>query len=213
MNPLKKLQQRGQSIWLDNIRRQLLTSGELARYISDLAVTGLTSNPSIFEKAIGGSDDYDQAIASWQKILHLYANTPEAQESIYRIADTQFGLGRFDLAATSYGRLQAQFPDGEHTANAAFGMAKQAEPDLREACKLAAAGETTVGISWPFRGAKLKSKGAPMGSRGVRMSLNMIAASKPKRRMGCKVTSQAASGVWHSSVNESRERTSWYSGR
>ena len=64
MNPLEQLHQRGQSIWLDNIRRELLTSGELARYISELAVTGLTSNPTIFEKAIGGSNDYDQAIAA-----------------------------------------------------------------------------------------------------------------------------------------------------
>lgn len=64
INPLKKLHERGQSIWLDNIRRELLTSGELARYISELSVTGLTSNPTIFEKAIGGSNDYDQAIAS-----------------------------------------------------------------------------------------------------------------------------------------------------
>ena len=63
MNPLERLHQRGQSIWLDNIRRELLTSGELARYIKELSVTGLTSNPTIFEKAIGGSSDYDQAIA------------------------------------------------------------------------------------------------------------------------------------------------------
>jgi transaldolase len=64
MNPLEQLHQRGQSIWLDNIRRELLTSGELARYIKELSVTGLTSNPTIFEKAIGGSTDYDQAIAA-----------------------------------------------------------------------------------------------------------------------------------------------------
>lgn len=63
MNPLEQLHQRGQSIWLDNIRRELLSSGELARYIKELSVTGLTSNPTIFEKAIGGSADYDQAIA------------------------------------------------------------------------------------------------------------------------------------------------------
>lgn len=63
MNPLEQLHQRGQSIWLDNIRRELLSTGELARYIKELSVTGLTSNPSIFEKAIGGSTDYDQAIA------------------------------------------------------------------------------------------------------------------------------------------------------
>ena len=53
----------GQSVWLDNITRRLLTSGTLARYIADLGVTGLTSNPTIYDKAIGGSEDYDAQIA------------------------------------------------------------------------------------------------------------------------------------------------------
>lgn len=56
------LHQLGQSIWLDNITRTLLRSGTLARYISDLSVTGLTSNPTIFEHAIGASDSYDASI-------------------------------------------------------------------------------------------------------------------------------------------------------
>ncbi len=52
----------GQSLWLDNITRGLLTSGTLARYIKDFSVTGLTSNPTIFDRAISGSDFYDEAI-------------------------------------------------------------------------------------------------------------------------------------------------------
>ncbi len=51
--------QAGQSPWLDNLRRSWITSGELARWV-DAGVRGLTSNPSIFEKAIGGSDAYDE---------------------------------------------------------------------------------------------------------------------------------------------------------
>jgi len=62
MNPLKQLHDVGQSIWLDNIRRSILDSGTLARYIAELSVTGLTSNPTIFEHAIAGSSDYDAAI-------------------------------------------------------------------------------------------------------------------------------------------------------
>jgi len=62
-NPLKALHEAGQSIWLDNIRRALLETGTLARYIAGLWVTGLTSNPTIFEHAIAGSADYDDAIA------------------------------------------------------------------------------------------------------------------------------------------------------
>jgi transaldolase len=52
----------GQSVWLDNITRDLLDSGKLERYITELSVTGLTSNPSIYDKAIGGSDAYNEQI-------------------------------------------------------------------------------------------------------------------------------------------------------
>ena len=62
MTRTEKLHAMGQSLWLDNISRSLLTSGGLARYISDFSVTGLTSNPSIFEHAIGQGDAYDSAI-------------------------------------------------------------------------------------------------------------------------------------------------------
>jgi transaldolase len=62
MNRTSQLVTAGQSIWLDNITRDMLTSGTLARYIAELGVTGLTSNPSIYEKAIGGSSAYDDAV-------------------------------------------------------------------------------------------------------------------------------------------------------
>jgi transaldolase len=52
----------GQSLWLDNITRDLLSSGTLRRYIEELSVTGLTSNPTIFDHAINNSSDYDTAI-------------------------------------------------------------------------------------------------------------------------------------------------------
>ena len=56
----------GQSLWLDNITRDLLDDGTLARYIADLSVTGLTSNPSIFQKAIAGSASYESQIRELQ---------------------------------------------------------------------------------------------------------------------------------------------------
>jgi transaldolase len=62
MNPTTALNRAGQSLWLDNITRDLLTSGTLDRYIAELCVTGLTSNPTIFEKAISGSDAYDEPV-------------------------------------------------------------------------------------------------------------------------------------------------------
>lgn len=63
-NPLTLLQDLGQSVWYDNIGRDLLLSGGLRRMVDEDAVVGLTSNPSIFQKAIAESDDYDEAIAA-----------------------------------------------------------------------------------------------------------------------------------------------------
>ncbi|MCQ4321988.1 transaldolase [Stutzerimonas stutzeri] len=62
MNAARQLHDLGQSLWLDNITRGLLTSGTLGRYINELSVTGLTSNPTIFEHAIDDADFYDDAI-------------------------------------------------------------------------------------------------------------------------------------------------------
>jgi transaldolase len=65
MNPLRRLQDFGQSIWYDNIERRMLKSGELARMIHEDGLRGITSNPTIFEKAIAGSNDYDASLAKW----------------------------------------------------------------------------------------------------------------------------------------------------
>ena len=62
MKATKQLHDAGQSLWLDNITRSLLTGGTLSRYIAELSVTGLTSNPTIFDHAIKQSHDYDTAI-------------------------------------------------------------------------------------------------------------------------------------------------------
>src|SRR5213080_4258062 len=62
MNATGTLHDRGQSLWLDNITRDLLETGTLARYINELSVTGLTSNPTIFDHAIKNSSRYDAAI-------------------------------------------------------------------------------------------------------------------------------------------------------
>jgi transaldolase len=59
MNATAQLHRIGQSLWLDNITRDLLDSGTLARYVAELSVTGLTSNPTIYDKAIGGTAAYD----------------------------------------------------------------------------------------------------------------------------------------------------------
>src|SRR5271157_4643351 len=63
MKATQMLNSLGQSIWLDNITRDLLDSGTLKRYIDDLSVTGLTSNPTIFDHAIAHSKSYDSEIS------------------------------------------------------------------------------------------------------------------------------------------------------
>lgn len=67
MNKTGLLRDLGQSIWLDNITRELLDTGGLRKYIDEFAVTGLTSNPTIFDEAIGGGDAYDDGIRAKAK--------------------------------------------------------------------------------------------------------------------------------------------------
>src|SRR5690348_6995517 len=61
-NPLLKLKEFGQSVWLDYTRRDLIASGELRRLIEEDGLRGMTSNPSIFEKAIVGNQNYEEDI-------------------------------------------------------------------------------------------------------------------------------------------------------
>ncbi|MGV8915182.1 MAG: transaldolase [Kaistella sp.] len=67
MNPLNQIQQLGQSIWLDLLDREIMNSGKLQNLIDEDDLRGLTSNPSIFEKAISGSSDYDEDIIKHSK--------------------------------------------------------------------------------------------------------------------------------------------------
>jgi transaldolase / glucose-6-phosphate isomerase len=85
-NPLQALQSYGQSVWLDYIRRSLITSGELQRLVDEDGLRGVTSNPSIFEKAIAGSTDYDSALTAIEQsqdrdVMSLYES--------FAIADIQ----------------------------------------------------------------------------------------------------------------------------
>ena len=73
MNPLRELINFGQSVWLDYIRRHLITSGELARLVREDGLRGVTSNPSIFEKAIAGSTDYSDILEDLRKRKDLDA--------------------------------------------------------------------------------------------------------------------------------------------
>lgn len=85
-NPLKDLLKYGQSVWLDYIRRNLLTSGELKRLIEEDGLRGMTSNPAIFEKAIAGSTDYSDILKTLQSKTDLDA---KARYEVLAIRDIQ----------------------------------------------------------------------------------------------------------------------------
>jgi transaldolase / glucose-6-phosphate isomerase len=89
-NRLLELQKLGQSIWYDNIRRGLITSGALQKFIQEDGLRGVTSNPSIFAKAIGGSTDYDDALRALVSERDLDAKSLYEQlalDDIRRAAD------------------------------------------------------------------------------------------------------------------------------
>jgi RpiB/LacA/LacB family sugar-phosphate isomerase len=85
-NPLRALEVFGQSVWLDYIRRSLITSGELRRLIEEDGLRGVTSNPTIFEKAISGSSDY-RAVLEQLGVRTLDAKTIYERLAIQDIQD------------------------------------------------------------------------------------------------------------------------------
>ena len=82
MKPTQELHDKGQSLWLDNITRTMLDDGTLAGYIDELSVTGLTSNPTIFDKAIGEGNAYDDQVAE------LTEQGLEGEEMFFELAIT-----------------------------------------------------------------------------------------------------------------------------
>lgn len=100
-NPLLELQALGQSIWIDFIRRGMISSGQLQRLIEEDGVSGVTSNPSIFEKAISETDDYDQAI----RILTFKGKTADEIYQVLTVEDIQRVA---DLLYPNYDRTDGQ---------------------------------------------------------------------------------------------------------
>ena len=80
MNPTQELHELGQSLWIDNITRTMLDDGTLERYIDELSVTGLTSNPTIFDNAIGAGSAYDE------QITELHDQGIEGEQLFFELA-------------------------------------------------------------------------------------------------------------------------------
>lgn len=129
MSTLHQLTQMGQSIWYDNIRRALIDSGETQELI-DIGVVGVTSNPSIFEKAIAGSADYDADIQALSK-------TGLAPENIYEQLAVEDIRRTADLFLPVY--EQTQGVDGFVSIEVSPKLAKDADGTVKEARRLFAA--------------------------------------------------------------------------
>src|SRR5215510_11239954 len=100
-NPLVNLETLGQSVWMDFIRRGMISSGELQQLIDEDGVSGVTSNPSIFEKAIAESHDYDEAI----RALTLEGKTPDEIYELLTVEDIQIVA---DLLRPTYDRTNGE---------------------------------------------------------------------------------------------------------
>jgi transaldolase/glucose-6-phosphate isomerase len=139
---IDRLRERGQSVWLDFIHRGMLDSGELERYVREGWITGLTSNPTIFNKAIAGSAQYDDA---------LRAASRDGTESAY---DAFVGIAGDDLrrAADIFRSVYdaTEGADGYVSFEAPPGIEDDAEATVREAHRLReAVGRPNVMIKVP----------------------------------------------------------------
>ena len=117
----------GQSIWLDYIRRDLITGGELRRLIEDDGLQGMTSNPAIFEKAIVGSQDYDREIQA-------LAQAGRSAQEIYETLSQQDVRSAADVFRPLYDRTEGR--DGYVSLEVNPHLARDTQGTLEEARRL-----------------------------------------------------------------------------
>ena len=132
MNPTRKLHDLGQSIWLDNITRTMLDEGTIKRYIDELNVTGLTSNPSIFKKAIVDSQAYDEAIRNSEAASGEDLFFELAIDDLRRAADLFAEVHQASGGIDGWVSLEVSpllADDAEATRSAAAALHKQAGRD------------------------------------------------------------------------------------
>ena len=127
-NPLKELLNYGQSMWLDYIRRDLFTTGKLTQLITEDGLRGMTSNPSIFEKAIGESSLYDDMLASLAKRKDLDTTAKFEQIAIRDIQDAA------DVLRPVY--EETNFRDGYVSLEVSPYLARKTQETIDEARRL-----------------------------------------------------------------------------
>jgi len=141
-NPLKILQNYGQSVWLDYIRRSLITSGELQRMLDEDGLRGVTSNPAIFEKAIAGSNDYEADLKALERSRDLDAKGVYERLAIRDIQEAA------DVLASLY--VATKRRDGYVSLEVSPDLAHDTESTVAEARRLwKAVGRENVMIKVP----------------------------------------------------------------
>src|SRR5262245_7550688 len=167
MNPLLEIQKLGQSIWFDNIRRAMLENGELATKISNDGLRGVTSNPTIFEKAITGSADYNDAM---QKLITDGKNVVEIYEALV-IEDIQRAADLFKPVYESTKKL-----DGYVSLEVSPLLAHDTDATIGEASRLwAALNRPNVMIKIPATPEGLPAIAASIAA-GININVTMIFA-------------------------------------
>jgi transaldolase len=148
VKPTEALHQLGQSLWLDNITRTMLDDGTLESYISDLSVTGLTSNPTIFDKAISGGDAYDEQIAE------LRGSGAEGEQLFFELALTDLKRAAKLFEPEHEGTDEV---DGWVSLEVSPLLADDAEKSIEQAAELHKRAECNIFIKIPGTKAGLKA--------------------------------------------------------
>ncbi|MDA2910765.1 bifunctional transaldolase/phosoglucose isomerase [Nitrospiraceae bacterium AH_259_D15_M11_P09] len=174
-NPLKALQAYGQSVWLDYIRRSLITSGELKRLVEEDGLRGVTSNPAIFEKAITGSSDYAVALKSLQQEKGLNAKAIYERLAVQDIQDAA------DVLRPVYEVTKRR--DGYVSLEVSPHLARDTQGTLQEARRLwKAVGRENVMIKVPAT-----PEGIPairqLISEGINVNVTLLFAQEAYQRV------------------------------
>jgi transaldolase len=140
MKPTQELHELGQSLWIDNITRTMLDDGTLAGYIEELSVTGLTSNPTIFDKAIGAGDAYDEQIAE------LHERGLEGEKLFFELALTDLRRAAEMFAPINH---RTDDVDGWVSLEVSPLLADDAEATIEQARDLHSRAECNVYIKIP----------------------------------------------------------------
>jgi transaldolase / glucose-6-phosphate isomerase len=169
-NPLRNLQEYGQSVWLDFVSRELLKSGGLAKLVAEDGLRGVTSNPSIFEKAIGHGDDYDAQIAQLEATGDL---DPGSLFEELAIKDIQDGA---DALRGVYEQTQRR--DGYISIEVSPYLANETEATVAEARRLwREVGRDNVMIKIPATRAGLPAIRQMIGE-GVNINVTLLFAQE-----------------------------------